>query len=30
LIDRNGNAVMRGNRVPTLQSVRARLEMEHV
>jgi hypothetical protein len=28
LIDRDGNAVMRGNRVPTLQSVRAHLEME--
>jgi hypothetical protein len=29
LIDREGNAVMRGNRVPTLQSVRERLAMEH-
>lgn len=29
LIDRDGNAVMRGNRVPTLQSVRMRLAMEH-
>jgi hypothetical protein len=29
LIDRDGNAVMRGNRVPSLQSVRMRLEMEH-
>ncbi|WP_141735745.1 hypothetical protein [Oligoflexus tunisiensis] len=29
LIDREGNAVMRGDRVPSLQSVRARLSMEH-
>jgi hypothetical protein len=29
LIDRDGNAVMRGYRVPSLQSLRERLEMEH-
>ncbi|HYX34203.1 MAG TPA: hypothetical protein VE954_13950 [Oligoflexus sp.] len=29
LIDRDGNAVMRGYRVPSLQSLRQRLEMEH-
>lgn len=29
LIDRNGNAVMRGERVPSLQAVRERLAMEH-
>ncbi len=28
LIDRDGHAVMRGNRVPSLQSIRSRLEME--
>jgi len=29
LIDRNGNAVISGKRVPSLESVRRRLELEH-